>query len=193
VFHKFVILLNLRSLFWPRLEPPDENSFYQRCVTFLSSAARIYFQQKREHAAAIKYGEQDVARNPHVTGGLKEQSELVKRDPIRAAVFKRDAEKVKLPFTPGNVNETIRGQLYTKAPRLYQWGENARATCQQWNDERIAHSKKQKNKHGQIESNWKNNYSASKPRDQSEPLSMFNLVADYQKRSGVAVQSVSAI
>jgi hypothetical protein len=74
-----VILLNLRSLFRPRLEPADENSFYQRCVTFLSSTARIYFQQKREHVAAIKYGEQDVARNPYVTGGLKEQSELVKR------------------------------------------------------------------------------------------------------------------
>jgi len=36
-----VVLLNVGSLFWPRLEPADENSFYQRCVTFLSSAARI--------------------------------------------------------------------------------------------------------------------------------------------------------
>ena len=28
MFHKFVILLNLRSLFWPRLKPADENSGY---------------------------------------------------------------------------------------------------------------------------------------------------------------------
>jgi len=44
VFHKFVILLNLRSLFWPRLEPAYENSGYQRCLTFLSSAVRITFE-----------------------------------------------------------------------------------------------------------------------------------------------------
>ena len=28
MFHKFVILLNLRSLFWPRLKPAHENSGY---------------------------------------------------------------------------------------------------------------------------------------------------------------------
>ena len=38
---QFVILRNVSSLFWPRLEPANENSFYQRRVTFLSSAARI--------------------------------------------------------------------------------------------------------------------------------------------------------
>jgi hypothetical protein len=43
-----------------------------------------------------------------------------------------------LPFVPGSVNETIRGKLYNKSPRLFQWTESAKATCQQWQDERIA-------------------------------------------------------
>jgi hypothetical protein len=95
-------------------------------------------ESKREHRAAITYTADDHARNPFVTGGLTEQSEFLKRDPIRAEIFKREAEPVKLPFTPGSVNETVRGQLYVKNPRLYQWCENSRATCEQWNAERLA-------------------------------------------------------
>jgi hypothetical protein len=95
-------------------------------------------KQKREHVAAIKYGESDHAHNPYVHGGLTEQNELQKRDPVRAEIFKREAQPLKLPFAPGSVNETIRGQLYIKAPKLYQWTERARTTCEQWQAERIA-------------------------------------------------------
>jgi hypothetical protein len=97
-------------------------------------------KQKREHVAAIKYSEQDHARNPFVEGqgGLTEQSELQKRDPVRAAVFKRESAPVSLPFTPGSVNETVRGAMYRKAPRLHQWCENSQAICQRWHDEKIA-------------------------------------------------------
>jgi hypothetical protein len=97
-------------------------------------------KQKREHVAAVKYGEQDHARNPFVEGkgGLDEQSEFVKRnDPVRVEIFKREAKPASLPFVPGNEDQTVRGKLYTKNPRLYQWTENARATCQRWHDERI--------------------------------------------------------
>lgn len=95
-------------------------------------------KQKREHVAAIRYSADDCKNNPFIHGGLKEQSEFAKRnDPVRVEIFKREAKPVSLPFTPGSADQTVRGKLYTKNPRLYQWTENARATCQRWQDERI--------------------------------------------------------
>jgi hypothetical protein len=99
-------------------------------------------KQKREHRTSISFTAADHTRNPFVTGSLTAQSEFVKRnDPVRVEIFKREAQPVSLPFIPGSVNETVRGTMYRQAPRLYQWTENARATCERWNDERIAELK----------------------------------------------------
>jgi hypothetical protein len=102
-------------------------------------------KQKREHRAAISYTAADHTRNPFVAGNLTEQSEFVKRgDPARVENYKREAEPVKLPFTPGSVELTVRGALYAKHPRLYQWCENARQTCERWRAEEIAALEKEK-------------------------------------------------
>jgi hypothetical protein len=61
----------------------------------------------------------------------------MKRDPVRVEIFKRESAPVKLPFTPGSVELTVRGAMYRKAPQLYQWCENSRQTCQRWHDEKI--------------------------------------------------------
>jgi hypothetical protein len=94
--------------------------------------------QTREHVAAISYDGKTHESNPFVAGNLTAQSEFVKRnDPARVAVYKRESAPVKLPFTPGNEDLTVRGAMFRSSPRLFQWCENSRQTLEQWRAEEI--------------------------------------------------------
>ena len=76
-------------------------------------------KQKQEHRAAISYTADDHARNPYLkgSGGLKEQSELVKRDPGTGGDFQTRSRAGVIALRSGQPEHyAARSALYQRHP-----------------------------------------------------------------------------
>ncbi len=96
----------------------------------------------RARAASISYGAAEHERNPFITGDITAQMRLQKDDPQLAAVYKREAEPLQLPWGVGpSKNLTILSRLHRANQEAASIVQRAETLQHQWLKEQLARSR----------------------------------------------------